>query len=390
VATPRRKPRSAAGRSKRGSGPAAGWRVGIALLLLVGGIALVVSLAGRRHRLAPQPKPTAEQIVRQVAARHGCPAGRITTRLVHDANGEFFSATIHAPQGFAADRFSLDLQATAHNLEGDLEPKHMLEEGGYGLARLEGEVLGERWRILVLRETPLRGPVLATPPARGSKSKLAIVLDDAGQSLDVVGEVAKLPAAVAVAVLPNALHSAEVARELGAEGREVLLHMPMEPLANHGVGPGPGAIEVGMGESEVRRCLDAALSTVADAKGVNNHMGSRATADAALMHDVMSVLRGRKLFFLDSRTTAETVAENEARAEGIPTMHRDVFLDVVGEPDAIRQALDAVVERARLQGSAVAIGHVHPVTLAVLARALPHLPPDVVLVRPSHLARAAN
>ncbi|MFI5142405.1 MAG: divergent polysaccharide deacetylase family protein [Thermoanaerobaculales bacterium] len=383
----RRQPKRAAG-SGRTTTRTLAVRTVLALLLLTAGVALVLLLAQRsRREVAPSQRPRAEDVVKQVAARHGCPAERISFASARDGAGVFWTATVHAPRGFPADRFSLDLQAAAHNLGGRLEPKPLLERGGYGMARLEGEVGGERWRVVVLGEAPPPTPV-AVPTTRQvppTSARLAIVLDDAGESLEIVQEVAKLPASVAVAVLPNATHSAEVARALSSLGREVLLHMPMEPVANHGTGPGPGAVEVGLTEDAVRERLDSALATVAVAKGVNNHMGSRATADAATMRAVMIELHRRGLYFLDSRTTADTVAESEARANGVPALHRDIFLDVVGEPDAVQQALTQAMARAREKGSALAIGHVHPVTLAVLARELPNLPPDVTLVRPSQL-----
>ncbi len=213
------------------------------------------------------------------------------------------------------------------------------------------------------------------------------MLDDAGASLDVVREVEDLPAAIAVAVLPNAARSAEVARGLGAQRRELLLHMPMEPIGNQGPGPGEGAVEVGLPAAEVRARVERALAVVAGARGVNNHMGSRATADPEAMRAVMDVLHARGLFFLDSRTTPDSVAEQVARQDGIPAIRRDVFLDVVSEPAAIRRALEQAVARARAQGSAVAIGHVHPLTIEVLASELPKVAGEVRLVRPSQIAR---
>jgi hypothetical protein len=123
---------------------------------------------------------------------------------------------------------------------------------------------------------------------------------------------------------------------------------------------------------------------------MNNHMGSRATADPAAMRAVMGVLRARGLYFLDSRTTPDSVAEQVAREAGIPALRRDVFLDLVSEPESIRHALEQAVARAKAQGSAVAIGHVHPLTIEILAHELPRLGPDVRLVRPSELLRGAS
>jgi polysaccharide deacetylase 2 family uncharacterized protein YibQ len=363
-------------------------RIVAALLVLAVVAGAVLYLAWRAARPRPAPAvPDAGETVRDVAGRYACPPGRVSVEPSRDRQGELFLVTVHAPRGFPAERFTLDLEATAHNLGGRLEPQPLTEKGGYGLARLEGSVGGTRWRVLVLgEEPPPRGPTRA-PRAAAQAGRLAIVLDDAGASMEVVREVERLPLAVAVAVLPNAAHSAEVARALGAQGREVLLHMPMEALANHGPGPGDGAVEVGLPAAEVRARLERALQVVAPARGVNNHMGSRATADAATMRDVMVVLAGHGLYFLDSRTTSETVAERVAHESGVPALRRDVFLDVVSDPDAVHRALEQAVARARAQGSAVAIGHVHPLTIELLAIELPRIAGEVKLVRPSQLLR---
>ncbi len=353
--------------------------------------AAVVYVALRVAKPRPvRAAPKAVAVVRDVAARFRCDPARVTSESVRDAAGSLALVTVHAPRGFQVERFVLDLEAAAHNLGGRLEPMPLLEKGGYGLARLDGEVAGVRWRVLVLgEELPAAPKTRAGRPAvRGAR--LAIVLDDAGSSIEVVREVEGLPLAVAVAVLPNAARSAEVARGLGAQGRELLLHMPMEPVGNRGPGPGEGAVEVGLPAAEIRFRVERALEVVAGARGVNNHMGSRATADAAAMRAVMDVLRPRGLYFLDSRTTADTVAEQIARASGVPALRRDVFLDVVSEPEAIRRALDQAVARARAEGSAVAIGHVHPITIEVLERELPRIGGEVRLVRPSQLLKPAD
>ena len=329
-------------------------------------------------------------MVREVAARFRCGPARVTSETSRDAAGALALVTVHAPRGFRVEPFVLDMEAAAHNLGGHLEPMPLLEKGGYGLARLDGEVGGVRWRVLVL------GEELPVPPKPGVAgralhgARLAVVLDDAGASIEVVREVERLPVEVAVAVLPNAARSAEVARGLGAQGRELLLHMPMEPVGDRGPGPGEGAVEVGLSAAEIRSRVERALAVVAGARGVNNHMGSRATADAAAMRAVMDVLRPRGLYFLDSRTTADTVAERTARECGVPALRRDVFLDVVSEPEAIRRALDQAVARARAEGTAVAIGHVHPITIEVLERELPRIGGEVRLVRPSQLLKPAG
>ena len=362
-----------------------------ALALLALAVAVLAYLAWRSGRIKPSPAaPEAGEFVRGVAARFGCSPDRITVERSEGPAGPLFQVTVHAPRAFPIDRFVLDLEAHAHNLGGRLEPGPLMEKGGYGLARLEGNVGGARWRVLVLGEEPPTRRAkreAATGRPAGALARLAIVLDDAGESLDVVKDMERLPLAVAVAVLPNAARSAEVARGLGAQGRELLLHMPMEPLGNHGPGPGEGAVTVGLPAQEVLSRVERALAVVGGVRGINNHMGSRASADRPAMQAVMDALRSRGLYFLDSRTTPETVAEDVAHQTGIPALHRDVFLDVVSEPEAIRRALQQAVARAQAQGSAVAIGHVHPLTIEILAHELPRLGADVRLVRPSQLLR---
>ena len=215
---------------------------------------------------------------------------------------------------------------------------------------------------------------------------LAIILDDAGNSLDACQQLASLPAEVAVAVLPNTPHATAVADCLRAQGRELLLHLPMQPVPGDGPGPGPDAIEVGLSAAEVTARLGRALRLVPGVRGVNNHMGSLATCDGPTMTALARALRPTGLYFLDSRTTPESVAESVMHEHGVPALRRDFFLDVVAEPGAIARALREAVELARTEGSAVAIGHVHEQTLAVLAAELPRLAGHVTLVRPSSLA----
>jgi hypothetical protein len=163
--------------------------------------------------------------------------------------------------------------------------------------------------------------------------------------------------------------------------------MPMEPLPSQGPGPGDGAVLVGESPDEVAARVERALEVVGAVRGVNNHMGSRATADLPTMQAVMACLKGKGLYFLDSRTTPDSVAERAAHEAGLATLRREVFLDVVDEPDAIRRSLAEAISRAAAEGSAVAIGHVHPVTVAVLEAELASLPSGIRLVRPSRLAR---
>ncbi|HPK65331.1 MAG TPA: divergent polysaccharide deacetylase family protein [Thermoanaerobaculia bacterium] len=216
------------------------------------------------------------------------------------------------------------------------------------------------------RETP-RVPPRATPRPAGGR--IALVIDDLGRRPSDLAAIAALGVPVAHAVLPYEPHSAAMAAAAAAAGAEVLLHLPMEAL--DGEDPGPGALRLGMDDAALAAATRAALAAVPEAVGINNHMGSALSADRRAMAVVLGVARERGLFFLDSRTTAATVGFRLARELGVPAAERQVFLD-----DSLSAAdIEAELERLRAlaleEGSAIAIGHPHPVTFAQLAAEVP-------------------
>jgi polysaccharide deacetylase 2 family uncharacterized protein YibQ len=207
--------------------------------------------------------------------------------------------------------------------------------------------------------TPARSP--AAPVAR-----VVIIFDDAGGSLEDVEAIIGIGRPVTVAVLPGLAFSAEVARRARAAGLEVLLHLPIEATADNDK-LGPGAVRVAMSDDEIRDVVRTGLASVPGAVGVNNHMGSRGTADARIMRAVLDVVRERGLIFVDSRTTKETVAEALAAEMGVPTTRRHVFLDNQDDEGAIRGEVRRLIALARERGEAVAIGHAPRRTPRVIA-----------------------
>ena len=200
---------------------------------------------------------------------------------------------------------------------------------------------------------PTRAPELLPTPA--APARIAIVIDDLGNDPD--------------AVLPGLPASAESARRLSASGKEVLLHLPMEPDGYPRIRPGPGVVLRADSDEKIEKTVAEDLETVPGAVGVNNHMGSAATADPRVMRAVVRVLTARRLFLLDSRTTEATVARRIADEESLPAVSRKVFLDAVESEAAIAKSFGDLVRRAKKDGSALAIGHPHPATLALLERA---------------------
>jgi uncharacterized protein len=203
--------------------------------------------------------------------------------------------------------------------------------------------------------------------------KLAIIVDDMGHDLASLHEIFRIDAPLTLSVIPNLPESAEVAEEAHRHGDEVLLHLPMQSIE-----PGAKAelveLRVGMKSNQVDQTLDAMLATVPHAAGVNNHQGSRATADPALMNSLMAALQRRGLFFVDSRTTKETVAYDTAEKDSVRATFRNAqFLDDTPTPAAIMAQLNRAVADAQRKGWAVTICHPHPATIEVLRESLPKL-----------------
>ena len=199
---------------------------------------------------------------------------------------------------------------------------------------------------------------------------LVLVLDDAGNSLDGYQAFLDLPVPITFAVLPQLQSSVHATALAVGRGHEVILHQPLESLG--GADPGPGVITAAMRASEIEAILAENLATVPGAVGVNNHMGSAGTADAVLMRSLLGSINGRGLFFLDSRTSAETVAAITAESLRMPFAERHVFLDNEADEEAILAALRSALERAATGESIVMIGHVTVPELAdVLENAIP-------------------
>ena len=220
--------------------------------------------------------------------------------------------------------------------------------------------LDAAWERRAVPANPLPGKVL-----------LAIVLDDMGLDRTRAMRAIALPAPLTLSFLPYGRDASALAILARQRGHEVLLHMPMQPVGNEN--PGPQALNVDLGPQEVRMRVAAALDRFGDAVGLNNHMGSRFTADRNLMTPVMEELAARGLIFVDSRTANATQGQAAADLLGVPAVMRDVFLDNEITREAVLAQLTELEQIARRRGAAVAIGHPHDVTLTALAGWLPTL-----------------
>lgn len=224
----------------------------------------------------------------------------------------------------------------------------------------------------------------------GPQPRIAIIIDDLGYQLAPGLRATRLPAPVAVAVLPHTPYAHTLASAAHARGKQVMLHLPMQALGAQGP-IGPGGIYLDTQRMELRETLTAALGSVPHVAGVNNHMGSLVTAHPGLMRWLMEELADRQpLYWVDSRTTTQTLALEIAHALSVPALRRDVFLDHTPTPDAVAEAFTQLTQLARAQGSAVGIGHPYAVTLAFLESVLPTLAQQgIELVGPGELLHEA-
>lgn len=201
---------------------------------------------------------------------------------------------------------------------------------------------------------------------------VALVLDDFGYTKKNLEAIKAIGVPVTMAVLPNIAQSEAVCSFARDNGMEVILHLPMEPEVDKG-SLEKDTIMVGLDDQAVRDILEKDLASVYSARGVSNHMGSKATSDRRVMGVIFEELKERDLFFLDSMTTNGSVGRDLAQELGIPYVRRDVFIDHQNESDHIKKQLAKVEKMALLEGSVVAIGHDRGTTVEVLAQVIPQM-----------------
>lgn len=209
---------------------------------------------------------------------------------------------------------------------------------------------------------PSSPPLRPAPRRAGLDKTLVLVLDDAGHNLRDLEPFLALPFPLTVAVLPGLPHSREAAERVLAAGKELILHQPME--AEGGQDPGPGAIGPDMGAAEIRRRVAANLDALPGVRGLNNHMGSKATRDPALMTEVLGVAQRRGIYYLDSLTAPDTATRTVADRLDFTTWERAVFLDNSPDRASFIRYVEEGKKKAEKGGPAVMIGHVWSADLA--------------------------
>jgi polysaccharide deacetylase 2 family uncharacterized protein YibQ len=227
---------------------------------------------------------------------------------------------------------------------------------------------------------------VAAPPAAG-RPRIALIIDDLGVDKKRSWRTIALKGPLTLSFLAYAGDLPQMAQAARRAGHELMVHVPMEPMSA-AENMGPNGLAAGLGRDEVLRRLRWDLGRFDGYVGINNHMGSRFTSDAASMTLVMEELKTRGLLFVDSRTTAATAGADVARRLGVPSAARDVFLDNEADAPAIGERLAHLERVAREHGTAIAIGHPHDATIDALARWIATLPrKGLVLVPVSDIVR---
>ena len=278
---------------------------------------------------------------------------RISPQVLRVAHGAFWLVFV------SACLIGADAVATGFPLLVRLFVPSVRAEAGVA-ATVSMPILTER-----VPELRLRTEISEDTAPLSGRPAIAIVIDDLGGDTAHTHRAIQLPRRIALAFLPYPRDTPALARDAARAGHEVLVHLPMQAQGPHD--PGPMALGVALPPQENVRRLDWALSRVPDFVGVNNHEGSLFTSNADALGPVMARIAERRVFFFDSRTTPASQVVSVARAYGVESSDRDVFLDDIATIDGVDAELHALEARARSHGAAIAIGHPNEITLDAVA-----------------------
>jgi len=217
----------------------------------------------------------------------------------------------------------------------------------------------------------LASALLLIPALAVAQPKIAIIIDDLGYHRSRGEAIINLPGPVTCAVIPQTPHAPALAKQAHEIGKEVILHMPMETDGYAELDA--GGLREGMSQEDFVATIDAAVSRIPQARGLNNHMGGILTADSSAMTQLMESLGEHGLFFVDSRTTPQSVAGNLARQHGLAYAGRDIFLDNERDLVAINDQFNQAIALAKRRGQAIVIGHPYPETIEYLQNVIPLL-----------------
>ncbi len=345
------------------------------LFLLVFLLVGLLILSHTRRSSPPAPPDTTAPAV--------APAAPSAT-LFEDVRGELERTLLDSGITLAQVEFSRSDSLMRFAVQGTLPPGNLLDELALRLLILDAdlrlEAAADEAELRIFRRQTMiclmhfrRLPTL--PPVLPTKAggRVAIIMDDLGRDLETARALLAIDLPVTFAILPGEARAVQVATLAHRAGREVLIHIPMEPQSYPATNPGKDALLLGQTPEEIRRRFQGFVERVPYAVGGNNHMGSRFTEYREGMEVVLAAMKEAGLFFVDSRTTGHSVALAEARRAGVPAAGRDLFLDNVQDVELIAREIRKLVVVAGRQGQAVGICHPYAQTLEALRREAPYL-----------------
>ncbi len=276
----------------------------------------------------------------------------IFASAVHNADGQVFSSQPDTYQGVAVVRIDIGLKDQ--------------------LAKEDITIISDR--VYLTQGKPL-SPKTNNIDAKNDgsiKGKMAIIIDDFGYNQESIAAFAALNRPITFAVIPYRPFSNEAAAKGLSSGNQVILHLPMEPLSQSAQSE-KLTVSVNMSNEEIQKMVKQAIQSVPGIIGVNNHQGSRATADRRVMEDVLAVLKENHLFFVDSRTNSQSIAAETARQMGIRTGENELFLDNTDEVSAVKAKLRTAQEMAIKHRTVTVIGHARMNTAVAVKEMIPEL-----------------
>lgn len=233
-------------------------------------------------------------------------------------------------------------------------------------------------------------PTETLPVYHDKKPRIAIIFDDMGYDMEVADQLIGLDAALTFSMLPFGPFQQAISEKAHARNREIMLHLPMEPHQYPKIDPGPGALLTSMTPNQITWQLSEDLQEVPYAKGVNNHMGSKMTERSDQMRQIFITLKKEGFYFVDSRTTKDSRCKPSADLLQLPFAQRDVFLDHIQTEEAVHKQIKRLIHKALKNGTALGIGHPHPLTYKVLKAELGYIKDNVEIVPASELIKISG
>lgn len=373
----RRTKNETSGNFRRGSRPRPSSR-GVVLIVAVPVIAfalLAAYIALSRGDAPAEPAAPSKVVESSAAPLTSARIARALTKQGIESNRirPLDASNVSVETTRSAAEIATKLRAALGDVPIDVEDRMITIRDGGAKRRIRVDPLKIADSGAGLVEADSDGVVSPPPAAISGRKRIALILDDVGFENQPLAAAADLDVPLSFAVIPNTARAVEAARMLNRRGHEVLCHLPMEPIGFPKVAPGANAILTTMDDEQIRKLTAESIRAVPHARGVNNHMGSRATGDRRVMASVLAAVRDEGAFFVDSRTAAGSVGATVARELNVRTVSRDVFLDDEESEAAVRRQVERLAEVASARGVAVGIGHVYPVTIRVLKEAVPEL-----------------